>query len=240
MTDEVLNTETNVPVSAEPTVSNDTPSVQSAEPSTPSAPTEKRIPQSEVDKLVVGVKKGAYEKAERDMMAERQKQSEAQPSQDNVSLDDMRKIANEEAEKRSEIYRGQQIINDFSQKILDGKNQYTDYEEVVAPLRLAETMNESTFAAFIRNANDMPNPADMLYDIGKNPSKLAQLTNVLRETPHLAPQAFKRLSDSIVANKTAADAKKVNEPLSQVKNSYTGTDSGDGTVADYRKLDWLR
>lgn len=240
MTDEVLNTETSVPTNAEPNVSTDTPSTESSLPSTPSAPTEKMISQSEVDKLVVGVKKGAYEKAERDMMAERQKQSADQPSQDAVSPDNIRKMINEEAKKMAEIHRGQGIINDFSQKILDGKEQYEDYEEVVAPLRLAETMDEGTFASFIRNANDIPNPADMLYEIGKNPSKLGELTRTLKETPHLAPQVFKRLSDSIIANKEAVSAKKVKEPLSQVENSYTGIDSGDGTVSDYRKLDWLR
>lgn len=237
MTEENLNTETTAPVTAEANVSTEQPSAPSIQPA-PSAPTEKTLTQSEVNKLVGNVKRETYEKAKRDVMADAQPQVQTQVATaaptESVSPENIRKMINEEAQKMAEMQTAQQVVNQFVEKMETGKEQYEDFDQVV------EQLNLPTMPQVIHYANALPNTSDIMYELGKNPSKVASLMNVIQYTPQLASQEFKKLSDSITANKEAVNAKKAKEPLSQVEASYTGVDSGDSSVSDLRKQSYLR
>lgn len=230
MTDENLNTETSNEVVSDnaPTVA---PSTSSTPESTPIAPPEKTLTQSEVNNLVGSVKRETAEKVRRDVVSEMQQVGQqpapAPTTQTSTSDEHIRGLINQEAQKMAEMQTAQQVVNQFVQKMEDGKEHYEDFNETV------EKLNLPTMPQVIHFANEMPNTADIMYELGKNPSKVASLMNVIQYTPQLANQEFKKLSDSIVTNKEAANAKKVKEPLSQVQTSYTGTDNGEMSVSDY-------
>jgi hypothetical protein len=90
----------------------------------------------------------------------------------------------------------------------------------------------------------MDNTAEIMYELGQNPTKFDSVLALSVRNKTLAHKAITKLSDSIKQNKVAVDKNaktKVNEPLDQIKPSLTGTDSGDPkSVGDFRKQDWLR
>jgi hypothetical protein len=79
-----------------------------------------------------------------------------------------------------------------------------------------------------------------MYELGRNPGKVASLTTLAYINPQLAKLEMKKLADSIKTNEQASEAPNVNEPLSQVKPSTVGKDNGSNTVSDLRRKSWAR
>lgn len=205
---------------------------------------EKVLKQSEVNKIVGGAKIEAYERGKRDSeLLSRQQQVEQPQTQgdDKITLskDEVRQLIQDESTALAHQQRANEVAQQFIGKMKSGMQQYDDFESVVGELDIPTLP-----AQLIDVANSMDNTADIMYELGKNPTKFASVLTLSVGNPVLAHKEMVRLSDSIKKNKAAvenSEKTKVNEPLSQEKPSLAGTDNGElKTVGDFRKQSWLR
>ena len=214
----------------------------------PETPTEKLLKQSDVNKIVGGAKLDAYEKGKRETLAEieRQKlaatQAEATTSQTLAGVpqtkEEFDKAVDERAAQRAQQAQAERVAEQFVGKMQQGIEKYQDFETVVTKLDIPNLPGQ-----IIDWANSMDNTADIMYELGKNPGKFANVLTLSVTSPRLAYDEFNRLSSSIKQNQEAQkkNAGNVNEPLDQVKSSTNGTDSGKVTgVSALRKQAWLR
>ena len=58
--------------------------------------------------------------------------------------------------------------------------------------------------------------------------------------PHYALQELNKISAAMRQNREALKKPQPNEPLRQINSSPTGVDSGEMTIADYKKASWLK
>lgn len=238
--------------------------------STPSqAPSDERVfKQSEVNDLIGRAKQEAIERYKRETsMSSHQYQQnvqgqqqygnqpnyaynqphQAQPQYNGMSEGEYRKLAAEEAQRlRNEWMRdaqrsaeeqeAQRVAQDFIAKTSTGKEKYEDFEKVVSDV------GYGNFPHIVQLANMMDNTDDVVYELSKNPTKIAAIQNLvdiaLRNgvQPNLAFNEMKKLSESIKENSKAKNFRSPNEPLSQLRPGNAGTDgSGRLEVADYKR-----
>ena len=249
MTEEVTNAE--ITQNTDPVTENSITSSENVAPDAESAP-EKTLPQSKVDEIVKTAKIDAYNKGKREILQNIENEKLAANMQNNavasmvntqqqysnpanIQQDDIKKIVEQEINHRVMFQDASNIAQQFVQKMRTGSQKYSDFEEVVAPLNIGEVPN------IVRVLNNFENCSDIMYEIGKNPSKFANILTLSAVSPNLAAIELNKLSASIKANEEAKKQQKQSqEPLSQVKTSITGTDSGDMSVSDLRKQKWLR
>lgn len=208
---------------------------------------EKLLTQSEVDRLVYAKKMEERERLQRESEANANKDkslkaetSNIDPNSITMSRDDLRKAIQEESTRIAMQNRAEDTVKQFSEKVLVGMKKHDDYEAVVSKLGIPN-MSGQEVEAF----NNLPNTADVLYELGKNPAKFSNVLTLMGRSPRLAYEELCRLSDSIKKNEDALaqnSANKVNEPLDQVKPTNIGAGNGKNpsSVSDFRKLDFLR
>lgn len=206
---------------------------------------EKMVPQSEVDKLVWAKKneaREAYERGQREALIDKNLAASVDQNDPNkvlIDREELSKIVSQESARLAEQQRAQEVVNQFVSKVQAGSKKHPDYEDTVAKLNLPYLPPQ-----IVEITNAMDNTADILYELGKNPSKFSSVLNLCNTSPQLAYDELNRLSNSIKKNEQAAQQNaqtKVNEPLDQVKPSNTGTDNGElKTVTDWRKHPSLR
>lgn len=203
---------------------------------------EKMIPQSEVNKIVGRVRdetrQDYYERGKAEALSELQKSQ--QQSQQNlggiaeITPEKVDKLIEDKITERANAEYGRRIAQDFISKLETGKERYPDFEETVTQLNLPQLPQLVTWA------NSLDNTADVVYEIGKNPSKFANILMLANTSPELARREMMKLSDSIKKNQEAKSQPKVDAPLSQLRPSNTGTDNGKMGVRDLRKQPWLK
>jgi len=205
---------------------------------------EKLLKQSDVNKIVGAAKLEAREQGRREAQATQSPAKDlsatVDPNDPNQVLIDQTKL--EEVIERVATQKAQQTemkqnVDQFVSKLQLGMQRHSDFETTVAKLNLHNLPYE-----LVRLVNALDNTADIVYELGKSPSKFSSVLNLCNVSPQLAYDELTRLSDSIKKNQQAATSQtKVNEPLDQVKPSTTGTDNGElKSVKDYQKLDWMR
>lgn len=231
---EIQNTEVEQPV---------TPEVQ---------PEPKVMQQHEINALVAGSKqKGfdkGYQQAKAELMAQLPAQNQASPVQNTgvyatnderlrqIALEELQKQraienANYEAKMREEA--GNRILGELNTKAAAAKSKFDDYDKVVHE-------GFENFAAtpeVLLLANQFDNAGEMIYDLGKNPGKIAQISYMYEKgMKQQAFQEMKRLSDSIKVNELSANQPKPKMPLSQITPSNIGVGKIDGNVTsnDFR------
>lgn len=204
---------------------------------------EKVLKQSEVNELLVRLKQEAYDKGKRDaamVSNQMQMQSQGQPpltpqpqmgGMPQVTEDQIRQMIADEAQKQSHLARVQNTIDNFTQQMHAGKGNYSDFDETVANLG-----NLQAIPQVVQLAAESGIAGDVMYELGRNPGKVASLTTLAYINPHLAQIEMKKLADSIKKNQQDSKSPTAAEPLSQVKPSTTvGTDNGSNAVRDLRK-----
>lgn len=208
-----------------------------------SEPVEKLLKQSEVNEIVGHARQTAYEKARREIESQYQAKQYENTSKVNtiggmtqMSEDEVRKIISEESLKQSQMTAAQNVAYRFHQKMQDGSKKYPDFEETIADLR----DDLSTMPYIAEWAESLDNTADVMYELAKNPSKLASLQVLAHTSPKIAMKQMKELSGSIKKNEEAKITPAAPEPLSHIRPSNVGTDNGKMTVRDYKKQPWLR
>lgn len=211
---------------------------------------ERVFKQSEVNDIVKRAKHGAVEDYRRlqteqpDYAArkfgEPQGYQQSQP-QSVMHEDKIRQMAAEEAQRlrdqwikdeqsKTENANAQRTVQNFWNKIAPGREKYSDFDQVV------DNINLKAFPNVVHLLGDfVDNSGDVLYELGKDRIKLAQLENLAMMSPQDAVIQAQRLSESLRANDAAKNVKMPNEPLSQLRPTNTGTDSGVMTWGDLKK-----
>lgn len=152
-----------------------------------------------------------------------------------MTIEDARRLFNEQAEMQRQQGVVNQVINDFGTKLIAGSQKYPDFEEKIAPLR--QSFKDGQLGELIWLTNGADNTADIIYDLANNPQKVANLVTLAQKSPPLAHQAVAQLSNSIKMNENAAkQTQSASEPLTQVKPSTTGTDNGSLNLRDFKRL----
>lgn len=210
-------------------------------------PEPKIMQQHEITALVSGEKKKAYEKgrqeAKAELMAQMQGQNAPMPNPQNFAQTDndsrLRQIALEELNRQRAIEQanweaqqreqaGMKILSELKMKTDAAKSKFDDYEKVVK----SDFGNFSKTHEVLSLANQFDNAGEMLYDMGKNPSKMLQISLMVRMGMEDAAYAeMKRLSDSIKVNEMSANLPKPKMPLSQVNPSNIGVGKTDDRVS---------
>lgn len=147
-------------------------------------------------------------------------------------LDEERQREMQAAEQARVEAHMSQIAKDFTSKLNSGKSQYEDFDSVTDGLDLAQ------FPHLVYFANEVDNTADVVYEMAKNPHKLANIQVLAQTSPELARREIKKLSQSITNNREAAEQHRdSNDPLSRTKPSAkAGADSGKMSIQDYKKI----
>lgn len=201
---------------------------------------EKMLPQSEVDRLV-----GAVRAKERASIEAQYRQSGGmggvqQPEAiDKQSLiEEARKAMQEqwdarERELEEQTQRAQidKLAADYLEKMKQGPTLYEDFKEVT------KSFNPGKYPQLTLLASRMENTPDIIYDLKKNPQKLAMLHVLAMTDPEEAEIEMTKLSKSIKRNEDAlANNMKSPTPLSKLKSSArAGQDTGKRTVSDLRR-----
>ncbi len=197
------------------------------------AQAEKVLKQSEVNELVGRVKHEAYSKGMRDA------QGSGQPAQPQggslggmpqVTDDHVRQIIAEEAQKHAHMQAARGLLDNFVGQMDQAKGKYSDFDATIA--NLGDMKN---IPHIVELAADTGMAGDVMYELGRNPGKVASLTTLAYINPQLARMEMGKLKDSIKTNQEANQSPNVNEPLDQAKPSTVAKDNGSNTVRDFRK-----
>lgn len=191
-------------------------------------PPEKVLKQSEVNELIGRIKHDAYSKGLREGMTQQPTQNMGGMPQ--LTEEQVRQMIADESQKSAQMTAAHQTLANFANQMNTGKGKYSDFDETVA--NLGDLKNISHV---VELATDTGIAGDVMYELGRNPGKVASLTTLAYINPHLAKIEMKKLSDSIKTNEKGSEAPSVAEPLSQVKASTVGTDNGSKTIRDLRK-----
>lgn len=222
---------------------------------------EEMLPKSYVNKIVMQEKAKAAEAALRKaeerhqqelaemkaMQAQKQEQRNEQvPKQvdANAIYQQVQESFNQEWQRREKEHQEEQmqnemrrIANQYQSKIDTGKTAYKDFDEVTKDFDPAAFPQLTFLIAGIDNA------ADVLYDLAKNPSKLATLDRLAEKNPRMAQNELLKLSASINVNKEAqanADSQKTAAPLNRLQASRVSGSNGKMGISDLRNLPWLQ
>jgi len=199
---------------------------------------EKVLKQSEVNELVGRIKHEAYAKGMRDAQVSTQAPANTGQSMGGIPQltdEQVRQIIADEAQKQNHLQAVQQTLHNFSNQMHAGKGKYSDFDETVA--KLGDLKN---IPHVVKLATDTGIAGDVMYELGRNPVKVASLTTLAYINPQLAEEEMKKLAGSIKTNEQASQSPEVAEPLSQVKPSTVGKDNGSNAVRDLRRKPWAR
>ena len=219
---------------------------QAHEAPTPVSQDERSFRQSEVNEIVKRAKNDAVDTykrlhAEQPAYAQQKYGDSNTVNNSNFSEENYRKIAAEEAKRHFEEVRqdalqqsqnesAKRTVQNFFAKTVKGREKYQDFDQVTGDVDLGRFPNVvQLLGEYIDNSDDV------FYELGKDRIKLANLEMLAERSPNDAISHAKRLSQSIKDNYSASKTRFPNEPLSQLKPSTTGTDSGALSVGDYRK-----
>lgn len=210
--------------------------------SAPDAPQEKVLKQSEVNELVGRIKHEAYTKGLREaqLQATQQPMPNGAPASmggmPQLTEEQVRQMISDEAQKQAHLTAAHNTLNNFVQQMGAGKGKYSDFDETVANLG-----DMKSIPHVVELAAGTGIAGDVMYELGKNPGKVASLTTLAYINPHLAKVEMQKLADSIKKNQSESEAPDVKEPLSHLKPSTkVGADNGTRTVSDLRRMSWAK
>lgn len=125
----------------------------------------------------------------------------------------------------------EKLASDYYSKMQSGKGQFDDFDDVMSDF------NPAAFPQLVYLANNTDNTAAVMYELQKNPNKLATMVLMAERDPRAAQSMIAKLSASIKSNEQAKSQEKdVNAPLSRMQSSPTGQDSGTLDIRDLKKM----
>lgn len=204
------------------------------------APTEKMLPQSQVNEIVRAAHARAIEKGRSEAMANaNQNPGFDQDAIRQMIADETRKAREEamqEERTRMNQQEAQRIAGEIVNKLAVGREKYGDFDAVVDEIGIAN------HAKLMQMANKYDNLHDIVYELGTNPSKIASLAVLAYTNPNLAENEMRKLSESVKMNESAKKAQqKTPRPLSGINPSQAvGDDGRPKSVSDLRKLPQFR
>lgn len=224
---------------------------------------EKMLPESRVNELIRKAKFATEQKVRQEMEAQMQAQvmggmspvddSQLQAPAQNAGMspqgmnpEDMKnQIIAQMRDEQERAYREQmdlehksameQVAQNYFLKVGKGAELFDDFNEVMKDFKPAN------FANTVFLASEVDNTPEVMYELRKNPHKLAQIDMMAKTDPDMAREMMQSLSKSISENKQAMQSNPgVKEPLSRLKSSTVGADTGIKTLRDLKKSPLLR
>lgn len=212
------------------------------------------LPQDQVNKIVAREKAKAADAVRRELEdkhqreleslnARRMQQEQSPASASKVDMDaiyqNIHERINKEAQKRQLEDHLNAAANTYLHKVSQGKSAYEDFDTVTKDFR-PEAFPQITYLL-----SNMDNAADILYDLSKNPLKLAAINSFAQNanTVPIAQNELMKLSQSISANKQAqtdAQNQNVSDPLDRLQPSRVSGSNGKMSIRDLRNQPWLR
>jgi hypothetical protein len=209
------------------------------------------VPKERVTELIKREKEAAYRKAAREHQAELDRlktgQSQSMGGMYEPNIEDIyNKVgerfkadlekAQEESRKADyeSFVKGQ--VDSYVKKMEGGSDLAEDFHETTAKFK-PERFKEVFFLA-----NSFDNTPELIYELAKNPYKLANIDYLAKTDPDLAKDQLNMIAKSIEHNRQAKENNVSAEPpLSRPKPSLAaGSDSGAMSVKDYRRQPWLK
>ncbi len=234
-------------------------------------PPEKMLPASQVNELIKKAKRKGEQKMQEQLDAAKQQieQLQAQQAQQQVQnvaqtgsqqqpqqqqgqqqpqvdtqqvmqqvMQQLQLRQQEEQEKREREQLEQevnQVAQQYFGKMAQGKDMFEDFEAITADFNPAE------FPQLVFLANQMDNTPAIIYELRKNPGKLADLAVLVEKSPSMAKNELSKLSESIKRNDEAKRGlQEAQDPLTRLKPSPVGTDSGTKSVRDFKSASYLK
>ncbi len=227
------------------------------------APPEKMLPASRVNELVQKAKRDGARKMQEQLDAARQQieqlqgqqaqqpvqQQQQQPMQQQqpqgMTPEQMQQVMQmvqqkqqEEAERQHQAQLEKEV-NDVAQqyfgKLAQGRESFEDFDAVTADF------DPAAFPQLVYLATQADNTAAIIYELQKNPAKLAQLSVLVDKSPAQARKMIASLSESIKTNDDAKrNLQEAQDPLSRLKPSPVGTDNGTKSVRDFKSASYLK
>lgn len=227
-----------------------------------SQPQEKLLSQSEVNMIVGREKQQAADKARRDAEQAHLKQLQELKNQvelQNITAQSNTQSQNNENHSREldaesiyqqvqerfnqEMQQSQiesqmsQVANNYLAKMGQGKERYEDFHDIT------KDFDPTSFPNLVFLVSGMENAADIIYDLSKNPSKLAMIDRLSEKSPNLAKSELLKLGSSISENQKAMKNEQgagVNEPLDRMQPSRISSSNGKMSIRDLQSQDYLR
>ena len=207
--------------------------------------TEKQISQTDVGKIAGAIRKEShdkgYQKGYQEALAKLQQQAanspdtsvsaQQQPQQPIPNIQELvsRQIAETLRKEREESQRlsEEKRLNDYMTqlgaqlrpKIDAAKEKHEDFDSAIQKLHLDKIPH------VLEWVNSVPNAGEVLYDLSKNPHKLAILNSM--HAPELAISQIQEISRSLENNQAALEKKLPKEPLSTIQPSTVGKHGGE-------------
>lgn len=215
---------------------------------------EKLLTQEKVNEIVKREKAYALEKGRREAMEQLAKQSgeaqaplEAQAEGGAQGVDDiyaqvkqkmLEDAEREREEKAQQDYRAHldEVSKKYYDKMSKGKDFYEDFDAITADF------DPSAFPKLTYLIAGMDNTSDVVYELARNPQKLATIDYMAEKDPKAAKRQLAKLAESIEANKAAMASKPdVNAPLSRLNPSAkAGANNGKLGIRDLKKASFLK
>lgn len=206
---------------------------------------------SHVTDLIKKEKEAAYRKAQR----EYQSQLEAMKTGETQSMGGMQQMnpdqitdhviskLQEQYEKANQEQRKaeyESFVNEQAKSYLEKMDKSSgladDFKEMTARFK------PDRYKDIFFMANSYENTPAIIYELGKNPEKLVEINNAMKDNPDIAKLLMDKIAKSIEFNEQAKQNNKSAEPpLGRPKPSLAaGSDSGASTLADLKKSSFLR
>lgn len=144
---------------------------------------------------------------------------------------------NREMQERQFQQEMTNVANSYHSKMDHGRKGYSDFDEVT------KDFDPTAFPQLVYLVSGLENAGDIIYDLSKNPSKLATLDALAQRSPRMAQAELGRLSSSISQNANARQEAEMNPtqaPLNPLQPSRVSGSNGKMTVSDLRNQPWLR
>ncbi len=208
------------------------------------------LSQDQVNKIVAREKQRAAESARREaeerhraeleQMRQSQEQRNAEVPRDmdaNAIYQKVQERFNQEMQERQMKDHMSQVANNYLSRVNSAKGSYEDFDDVT------KDFDPTAFPQLTYLLSGIENAGDILYDLSKNPLKLAGIDRLAEKNPRQAQSELQKLSQSIASNKQAqsdAASQTVADPLDRLQPSRVAGTNGKMGIRDLRNQPWLK
>lgn len=218
-----------------------------------SAEPEKMLPQSEVDRIVKREKAQSAQRAQREAQEQHQRELEAinaqaqqqQQRNSTVSRDvdadalyqQLQERFNQDLQQRQVEQEMSRVAQNYLSKMQAGREAYTDFDEIT------QDFDPTAFPQLIYLVSGIDNAHDVVYELSRNPLKIAALDRLAEKNPRQAQAELLKLSRSIMDNKQATDDaqnQNVAAPLDRLQPSRISGSNDKMGIRDLRNQPWLK
>jgi hypothetical protein len=213
---------------------------------------EKMLSQSQVDKIIkhktyqaAQVQRELEERHQRELEQIKAQQQQQTQRNENVPRDvdanaiyqQVQERFNEEMQQRQLKSEMDRVANAYISKMEQGKTAYDDFDEVT------KEFDPTAFPQLTYLVAGIDNAADVIYDLSRNPLKLAGLDRLAEKNPRQAQAELLKLSRSIAENRQAQSDENSNQvaaPLDRLQSSRISGSNGKASIRDLRNQPWLK